>query len=66
MTPFVIDPTWYAQHWLTERPEHRRFGLLGRAIAAVRAARPLTGPAHRRHSGGVSVLMPLKSARRLA
>jgi hypothetical protein len=66
MTPFVIDPSWYAQHWLTERPAPRRSGLLRRAIAAARAARPLTVPGHRRHSGGVSVLMPLKSGRRLA
>jgi hypothetical protein len=69
MTPFVIDPSWYAQHWLTERPEPRRFSLLRSALAAARAARSLTGPAHRRHAShatGVSALVPLKSARRLA
>jgi len=69
MTPFVIDPSWYAGHWLTERPEARPFDLLRRAVAAAIAARPLTGPAHRRHvsqANGVSALAPLKSARRLA
>ena len=53
MTPFPVDPSWYEQYWLRERPAPQRGRLLrglitaarqaARTVRPTRAARPLAG-----------------------
>jgi hypothetical protein len=41
MTPFLVDPAWYEQYWLHERPAPQRRTLLrGLIRAAAEIVRP--------------------------